>query len=77
MTLPEERETISPPRPGAGKTPKETRGFIYDDEGMVRYVPATTGLHEGDGPSRPALPQSLRFGARGLPRGGCTEGGTP
>ena len=47
MTPPDERETLSPPRPGAGKTPKETPGFIYDDEGVVRYVRATTGLDEG------------------------------
>ena len=47
MTPLDEREPISPPPPGAGKTPKETPGFIYDDEGVVRYVCATTGLDEG------------------------------
>jgi hypothetical protein len=46
MTPLDERVTTSPLRPGAGETTMDTRGFLYDDEGAVRYVHATTGLDE-------------------------------
>ena len=36
MTPLEDRETTSPLRPGAGKTTMDTRGLLYDDEGVVR-----------------------------------------
>jgi hypothetical protein len=42
----DERETMSPLRPGAGETTVNTRGFLYDDEGVGRYAHATTGLDE-------------------------------
>jgi hypothetical protein len=46
MTPPDERETLSPPRLDAVETTKQAGGLLYEDEGVVRYVHATTGLDE-------------------------------
>ena len=46
MTPPDERETISPPRLDAGEAREQAGDSLYEDEGVVRYVHATTGLDE-------------------------------
>jgi hypothetical protein len=66
MTPLDERETMSPLRPGAGETTMDSRGFLYDDEGVVRYVHPTTGLPKsvGNAPERHRVSRGPRSARR-------------